>query len=381
MQLIRFSTTMLGVGVMASALLGTACNDSNDLDDLTPPPSGGGEIPPPVTGTPLVPYQVTTLVTNQTDPDLINPWGLVAKSGLFWISDNGTGKVSVYDGAGRTSPDHPTGQFSLGEGITGVTRIDVAATSGLFLLPCNGSTTQFQPADLVFASEDGFLIGINNMSPASGVRVVDRSSVGANYKGVAFHRINDTTPVLLAADFVNGRVDMFDSKFQLIAPTGAFNDPQLPAGWGPFNVVSTAGHVYVMEAKIGEEGDEEKGPGLGAIAIFNPDGSLAARMTNPEFNAPWGLAFVPASSTLTQGFDTLFVGNFGDGKITVFDVRTGRAIGQLTGPGPNGPIIELDGLWGLVVGDANGGSANALYFTAGPADETAGVYGRIERQL
>jgi hypothetical protein len=35
--------------------------------------------------------------SNQTDPNLVNPWGISANpTGPFWISDNGTGLASVY---------------------------------------------------------------------------------------------------------------------------------------------------------------------------------------------------------------------------------------------------------------------------------------------
>src|SRR5437588_3663565 len=40
-----------------------------------------------------------------TDPNLVNPWGLTLglNSGI-WVSDNGTGKATTYDGAGRPIP-------------------------------------------------------------------------------------------------------------------------------------------------------------------------------------------------------------------------------------------------------------------------------------
>jgi uncharacterized protein (TIGR03118 family) len=358
----------------ATALFATGCDDDNDLDDIEPPPPG--EVPP--SETPSVSgFRVTSLVTNQTDPDLINPWGLCGARGLFWIADNGTGKVSVYDGTGTPSPDHPTGQLSLREGITGVSCVPQANDTNVFVIPCDGQL--LGPAELVFASEDGFLIAVNDQTPAEGVRVVDRSAVGANYKGVT--RVNmERGPVLLAADFVNARVDMFDSSFKLITPAAGaaapFNDPQLPAGWGPFNVQTRNDHVYVMEAKVGEEGDEEKGAGLGAVAIFDVNGTLVARLTSNSFNAPWGVDIAPSSSTLTQGIPTLFIGNFGDGRVTAFDAGNLRELGQLTDT--SGNVIAIDGLWGLEIGTAAAGSTNAIYFAAGPADETAGLYGRIE---
>jgi len=370
-MIVRFS---LVLGVMASALLATACSDNEQGEVVvTPPPGGGSEVPPPTT---VTGFRVTNLVTNQTDPDLINPWGIVPDNGLFWIADNGTGKVSVFDGNGRTSAEHPTGRFDLGEGITGVTDNE---NPNAFLLPCN-TMSQMLPAEYIFASENGFLIAINDTSPISGVKVVDRSAQGANFKGVA---IADMTsgPTLLAADFANARIDMFDAQFKLITPTPGkpvpFADPQLPAGWAPFNVITAIGHVYVMEAKQGQGGDEEKGAGLGAVAIFDMNGTMLARITSGSFNAPWGLTVAEATSALTDRIQTLLVGNFGDGHITAFDTSTLRELGQLKDTAGN--ALAIDGLWGLQVGSPAAGDPNLLYFVAGPADETAGVFGRIAR--
>src|SRR5947209_19102721 len=40
-----------------------------------------------------------------TDPNLVNPWGMAyAPSGPFWVSDNGTGNSTLYDGQGNTIP-------------------------------------------------------------------------------------------------------------------------------------------------------------------------------------------------------------------------------------------------------------------------------------
>src|SRR5437773_1452396 len=41
----------------------------------------------------------------RTDPNLVNPWGITlgTNSGL-WISDNGAGKATTYDGTGQPIP-------------------------------------------------------------------------------------------------------------------------------------------------------------------------------------------------------------------------------------------------------------------------------------
>jgi hypothetical protein len=50
---------------------------------------------------PLSGYAQTTLITNATDPDLVNPGGISSStSSPFWVSDNGSGKATLYNGAG-----------------------------------------------------------------------------------------------------------------------------------------------------------------------------------------------------------------------------------------------------------------------------------------
>src|SRR5213078_3627104 len=60
-------------------------------------------------------------VGNSVSTALINPWGIVAYQGNFWIANEGTGKVSIVDGAGVASTGKPaSNQLDLGEGITGI---------------------------------------------------------------------------------------------------------------------------------------------------------------------------------------------------------------------------------------------------------------------
>jgi uncharacterized protein (TIGR03118 family) len=72
----------------------------------------------------------------------------------------------------------------------------------------------------------------------------------------------------------------------------------------------------------------------------------------------------------------LLVGNFGDGGINRFDPTTGMFLGALLGP--SGTPLGIDGLWGLQFGNGgNGGAANTLYFSAGPGDESHGLFGSV----
>ena len=62
--------------------------------------------------------------------------------------------------------------------------------------------------------------------------------------------------------------------------------------------------------------------------------------------------------------------NFGDGRINVFDTD-GNFKGQLMN---QGSPLSIEGLW-AISNKIPGTSARQLYFTAGPNDESDGLFG------
>jgi len=112
------------------------------------------------------------------------------------------------------------------------------------------------------------------------------------------------------------------------------------------------------------------------VDAYDTSGNLVKRVaTHGLLNAPWGMTFAPASFGDIAGM--LLVGNFGDGKITIVDPNTGEFIDQLRGT--DGRKLVIDGLWALDVGnDHNAGSSSKVYFTAGPDDESHGLFGSLE---
>jgi hypothetical protein len=102
-------------------------------------------------------------------------------------------------------------------------------------------------------------------------------------------------------------------------------------------------------------------------------------VTRGRLDSPWGLAIAPAGFAAIgapHNDPVLLVGNFGDGSINAFDATTGNFLTQLKDS--NGQPIQIDGLWALKVGNGGaGGSANTVYFTAGPMDETHGLFGSL----
>ena len=70
----------------------------------------------------------------------------------------------------------------------------------------------------------------------------------------------------------------------------------------------------------------------------------------------------------------LLVGNFGDGRITSYDPHTHVSHGQVL-DASNNPLT-IDGFWAISAGNGvAAGNSNLLYFTAGPNEESHGLFG------
>src|SRR4029450_6574749 len=226
-------------------------------------------------------------------------------------------------------------------------------------------------------SEDGIIRGWNGAQGTTAIVVKDRSNVDAIYKGLPTADPG-RGPRLYAADFHNARIDVLDGGFGLV-PNSGFEDPSLAAGFAPFNVQVLGGRVFVAYAKQDEDAEDEvAGQGRGRVDVYDLAGNLLGGITgHGQLNAPWGLAIAPSSFGSFAG--DLLVGNFGDGQINAFrEVSPGQFLhdGELRGP-DNRPLA-IDGLWALQVSQGgNNGTAGQLFFTAGPDDETHGLFGTI----
>jgi uncharacterized protein (TIGR03118 family) len=314
-------------------------------------------------------YTVTPLVSDQpgiaahTDPNLVNAWGLTASAtSPWWVVDNGTDLSTLYRGDG-------TPQALVVQVDGGPTGAVFNVTTG-FVLPTGGR------ALFLFDSEDGIVRAWNGAQGTTAIVVADRSNVGAIYKGLA---IADTAsgPRLYAADFHNARVDVFDGSFGLVP--GGFEDPSLPADYAPFNVQTIGDRVFVAYAKQDEDAEDEvAGQGAGFVDAYDLAGNLLGRVAqHGQLNAPWGLALAPDGFGRFGG--DLLVGNFGDGQINAYEeLANGHFAhrGELRGSDSE-PLI-IDGLWALRFGNGgNAGPTGTLFFTAGPDEETHGLFGSI----
>jgi uncharacterized protein (TIGR03118 family) len=302
-----------------------------------------------------------------TDPNLVNPWGIArSPTGPFWVSDNGAGVSTLYNGSGQAFPvgqplivtvpppaGSQAGAKSAPTGIVFNGTNDFAITDG----------AKSVPSLFIFATEDGTISGWNQaVNAGTPIVTVDNSAGEAIYKGLAL-ATNGSVNFLYATNFRAGRVDVFA-------------DPDLPAGFAPFGITEINGQLFVTYANQddGQE-DDVAGPGNGFVDVFDTNGVLMQRFASRgTLNSPWGVVLAPAGFG-SLGND-LLVGNFGDGRINVFASASGTFLGQLSdGDKP----IAIDGLWGLAFG--NGGTAgdvNTLFFTAGPDGESHGIFGMLQ---
>ena len=314
-------------------------------------------------------YTVTPLVSDQpgvaarTDPNLVNAWGLTASGGSpWWVSDNGTDLSTLYRGDG-------TPQALVVHVDGGPTGTVFNPTAG-FVLPTGGK------ASFLFDSEDGIVRAWNGAQGTTAVVVKDRSDVGAIYKGLA---IADTAagPRLYAADFHNARIDVFDGSFGLVP--GGFEDASLPAGYAPFNVQTIGDRIFVAYAKQDEDAEDEvAGQGAGFVDAYDLAGNLLARVAqHGQLNAPWGLALAPEGFGRFGG--DLLVGNFGDGQINAYEeLPNGHFAHRGELRGSDNKPLTIDGQWALRFGNhGNAGPSGTLFFTAGPNEETHGLFGSI----
>src|SRR4051794_23023995 len=316
-------------------------------------------------------YTVTTLQSTATDSSLVNGWGLTALAGSpWWVADNGTNVSTLYTAAGGKValtvevPNAPTGAVANDAG-TGFVVTRQTPTG-----PVSGSSR------FIFSTEEGTILGWSPTVDGTNAIVAVPNTTGAIYKGLAI-----APNRLYATDFHNARVDVFDSSWQPVMSPDAFTDPRLPPGYAPFGIQNVNGMIVVTYAKQDADAEDEVAhQGFGFVDAYDTAGNLIGRIAqHGQLNAPWGIAMAPATGFGTFSGD-LLIGNFGDGEISAYEPQSDgmwELVGQLRGA--DNKVLSIDGLWALEFGRGatNNGPATTLFLTAGPNDETAGLFGKI----
>jgi uncharacterized protein (TIGR03118 family) len=354
----RLRTVLLCLTATAS-VFGVARSAAADDDGTAAPQVRGPAI------------ATTVVVSDQDqgihDANAVNPWGLaIGPTSPLWVANNGTSTATLYRGGGSAGA---AAIVPLVVTVPGGAPTGQAFNGGTaFLVPGNG-----QPARFLFDTENGDLSVWNGQAGTMAVSVAH--SATAVYKGLTISN-SPFGPLLLAANFHDNAVEVYDGQFNKLAVSDfLFRDWSMPPGYAPFNVSAIGDHVFVTYARQDREGhDEVAGEGRGFVDEYTSFGVLIRRFASRgPLNAPWGMAIAPSSFGRFAG--SLLVGNFGDGRINAYDLRSGRLLGPLRGP-DHRPVV-IDGLWGLLDGTAVAGGTDAVWFSAGNDDEAHGQVGLI----
>jgi uncharacterized protein (TIGR03118 family) len=309
-------------------------------------------------------YQVTNLVSNQehtgktTDPLIVNAWGLTHAPGSpWWISDNNSGWSTLYTNTGTKVPLDVFIPTAGGDGPGSPTGIVFNGSSDFKI--------KGAPAVFLFATLDGTISGwvpSVNLNAA----MIAVTTPGASYTGLAISS-KPSGNLLLAVDNAHNKIDIYNGTFALVK---SVTDTTLPAGFAAFGIQDFGGLVYVSFAS-------SSGASGGFIDIFDEDGTLLKQLAHGSpLNQPWGFAVAPKN--FGEFSNTLLVSNnTNTGTINAFNAITGQFVGTLKDE--NGDAIRIDQLWGIGFGDGTGanGATNHLFFTAGPDNNFAGLFGTI----
>jgi uncharacterized protein (TIGR03118 family) len=313
-----------------------------------------------------------------TEPELVNPWGIShTAASPFWTSNQGTSTATLFgvtagNDVMKVAPAGTNGNIAippggLGTGPTG----QVANTNtSSFAVGMGGDGGS---AHFIFANLNG-TISAWDMGQNAFVQVTTPNAV---YTGLAIDQAQ--TRLYAANGAGSGSIDVFNSSFTPMNIPGAFTTPsQVPTGFVPFNVQNINGNVYVTYAPPGRPAQTTATPGMGAVAIFDENGTfLRMAAVGGPLAAPWGLALAPAS--FGPFANDLLVGNFSfslmANDIDVFD-SNGNFVGMI--PINAGTGNTKGGLWALNFGTGGmNGSPDTLFFTDGIDGETHGLFGAL----
>lgn len=355
----------------------------------------------------------TTATAPHTDAHLKNPWGLArSNTSPWWVSDNATGFSTLYDGSGNAVPlvvKIPGPNGSPADFQATPTGVVFNGTVNFDVTPGNDATA----AKFIFVTEDGTISAWAGGNAAT--LEVDNSTNpnpthGAVYKGATIAEFNGKL-YLYVTNFRSGHVEVYDTNFKQVNFLinddrddrfddhffnrfgDRFDDDRIPRGFAPFNIQNIGGSLFVTYAKQDDKKhDDVAGDGNGFVDIYTPGGKLEARLEHgPWLNSPWGAVWAPRDFGAFS--NRVLIGNFGSGKIAAFDGFDGKFIGMMEDAAGN--TLQIEGLWALMFGNSAigcpatppvgsglpkcgaAGPYNSLFFTAGPNDESNGIFGTL----
>lgn len=268
------------------------------------------------------------MTARYTDPNTIGSWGIaVVKEPIvedskctktvdnYWVANHESNTLIKYSYKGETLLTIST--VSGGTAGFGPTAVVV-----------NKNEDCFYGAEVITVTTDGtiqyYLPDVNATTTV--IYKYPSINMPAEYTGADVYKCN-----LYVANFLTGYVEVYSSpninlKFK-------FADTELLAqGYYAYNVAVHKGKIYVAYVLkdgsggvTGSTGSTGSNPCArsGYISEFCPDGSFVRRIIISKYlNGPWGMVFDDCD-------DVIYVGNFLDGMIHVFNLCDGCYVGTV----------------------------------------------------
>jgi uncharacterized protein (TIGR03118 family) len=344
-------------------------------------------------------------------PDMVDAWGIAIRpagaGGHFWITASANSYEFVGDVDGTPIAVDP----QLSVVALPPSSAEAGSANGIIFnssgpgfvvtqtLPSGQVFTA--PAKFVFVSDNAVMSAWAQYQSADGtlqypdysIKVLDDSANNSAFFGLA---ASPTFDKLFVADFGNNpnpRIRVFNDQFVEEDLAGRFANPFVtgtfaPGDYAPWGIhtieIGGVYSVFVAYVNTSEDPDnpgqvlfatENTGRGTSRLVEYSADGQYVATWNDlGTLNGPWGIALAPAD--FGPFSNQLLVSNFTDGTIVGFNTQTKTATEFMRDQ--NGNVTVVQGIWGMLFG--NGvklGDTNALYFAAGPADETEGLFGSL----
>lgn len=346
----------------------------------------------PIVGDYILASNIDNVDSTIVDPNLINPWGIVIQDDYIWTAINGKDMIIRNDMDGH-NPFNILFYDEVGNLLSN-SLFPAVNPTGIIINPDFGyfvtDGTNTRKSMFLISAQSGDIFGYNKYvgGGRKAYRLYKGSSTNTvpSYTGLAINECH-----LFAADFLNGKVDVFNDihKANQIEYNTSIRQYRLmgPNYEAPYNIVylnRVLYFIYAYKTSANTVVDSNLG---GFIDICSKNGVFIRRFnlsSDTELKSPWGISLVPKSyiqnrcinrcvgknccnNTCCKNKDAeILVSNNGSGIINVYD-KCGNRTGQIYSSDTK-TILSTEGLRGIV------SYRERIYFAAGP---DSGINGRF----
>ena len=330
-------------------------------------------------------YKVTPLVSDipgvapSTDPDLVNAWGLArSATSPWWVADNGPDERASRRSTTAAArnilsvrrPRRPDRRRLLGHRRQVPDRDD-------------SDPTALGPAKFIFATENGdirawragstALVAARRASPPARCSRASRSRQRRRAARCSTRPTSttgaSTSSTALAARHAARRVRRPEAAARLRAVRDP--DDRRPA---------SSSRTRSRTRRPRRRGRTARASASSTSTTCRRTLRRRGSRSAAQLNAPWGLAMAPAglrrASAATCSSATSATARSTPTRRTI---RTGAGITPARCARQRRQPLAIDGLWALEFGNTgSNGDPDTLFFTAGPNDESDGLFGTIK---